>query len=96
MRDRREILESGDSMLKVFKLVPKNHEGYSYGYYELFVIAAESIPDALEIMYKHVSPEKDPVPYYLRSSNIAIEHIGNVELFKKGSQISAYDYYSGD
>lgn len=83
-------------MLKVFKLTPKNHEGYSYGYYNSFVIAAESIPDALEIMYQHVSPDKDPIPYYLRSSNIAIEHIGNIELFKKGSQIIAYDYYSGD
>ena len=96
MRDRREILESGDYMLKLFKLLPKNHEGYSYDYYESFVIAAESIPDALEVMYKHVSPNKDPSPYYLRSSNISIEHIGNIELFKKGSQVITYDYYSGD
>lgn len=96
MRDRREILESGDYMLKLFKLLPKNHEGYSYDYYNSFVIAAESIPDALEVMYKHVSPDKDPIPYYLRSSNISIEHIGNVELFKKGSQVIACDYYSGD
>ena len=83
-------------MLKLFKLLPKNHEGYSYDYYNSFVIAAESIPDALEVMYKHVSPDKDPIPYYLRSSNISIEHIGNVELFKKGSQVIACDYYSGD
>lgn len=83
-------------MLKMFKLTPKNHEGFSYGYYNSFVISAESIPDALEVMYKHVSPEKDIIPYYLRSSNITIEHIGNVELFKKGSQIIAYDFYSGD
>lgn len=96
MRDRREIFESGDYMLKLFKLVPKNHEGYSYDYYNSFVIAAESIPDALEIMYKHISPDKDPIPYYLRSSNITIEQIGTVELIKKGSQIIAYDYYSGD
>ena len=83
-------------MLKMFKLTPKNHEGFGYGYYNSFVISAESIPDALEVMYKHVSPEKDIIPYYLRSSNITIEHIGNVELFKKGSQIIAYDFYSGD
>ena len=83
-------------MLKLFKLLPKNHEGYRYDYYNSFVIAAEYIPDALEVMYKHISPEKDSIPYYLRSSNITIEHIGNIELFKKGSQIIAYDYYSGD
>lgn len=83
-------------MLKLFKLSPKNHEGYNYDYYSSFVIAAESIPDALEMMYKHVSPEKDPIPYYLRSSNIAIEQIGTVELIKKGSQLIAFDYYSGD
>ena len=83
-------------MLKLFKLIPKNHEGYSYDYYSSFVIAAESIPDALEVMYKHISPEKDPIPYYLRSSNLGIEQIGTVELIKRGSQIIAYDYYSGD
>jgi hypothetical protein len=83
-------------MLKLFKLLPKNHEGYSYDYYNSFVIAAESIPDALEVMYKHVSPDKDPIPYYLRSSNITIEQIGTVELIKKGSQVIACDYYSGD
>jgi hypothetical protein len=96
MRDQRGILESGEFMLKLFKLIPKNHEGFSYDYYNSFVIAAESIPDALEVMYKHVSPNKDAIPYYLRSSNITIEQIGNVELLKKGSQIIAYDFYSGD
>jgi hypothetical protein len=83
-------------MLKLFKLIPKNHEGYHYDYYNSFVIAAESIPDALEVMYKHISPEKEPIPYYLRSSNMTIEQIGTVELVKRGSQVIAYDYYSGD
>ena len=83
-------------MLKLFRLTPKNHEGYSYGYYESFLIAAESIPDALELMYKRCSPDRDVIPYYLRSSNIKIEQIGIVELEKGVHPLLSVDYYSGD
>jgi hypothetical protein len=83
-------------MLKLFKLKPHNHDGYSYGYYNEFVIAANSIPEALEVMYKQVSPEKDVIPYYLRSSNIKIETLGIIELEKGVLPLIAYDYYSGD
>ena len=64
-------------MLKVFKLVPKNHEGYSYGYYELFVIAAESIPEALEIMYKHITFEEikqnEEIKAYVSKADLSLE-----------------------
>ncbi len=83
-------------MLKLFRLTPKNHEGYSYGYYESFLIAAESIPDALELMYKRCSPDRDVIPYYLRSSNLKIQQIGTVELEKNVDQVLAVDYYSGE
>ena len=83
-------------MLKLFRLTPNDHGAYSYGYYNEFVIAANSIPEALELMYKKVSPEKDVIPYYLRSSNIKIETLGTIELEKGVLPLIAYDYYSGD
>lgn len=51
----------------------------SYEVYTGFIIAAESIPDALEAMYEYTCKERDYIPYYLRSSNIKIKHLGIFE-----------------
>lgn len=83
-------------MLKLYRLTPKDHNGYSYGYYDGFLIAANSIPEALETMYQRVSPAKDVIPFYLRSSNIKIEQIGTVELEKGVHPLLNVDFYSGD
>lgn len=54
-----------------------NTDGYEV--YTGFIIAAYTIPMALEAMYVYVCPEKDYIPYYLRSSNIKIECLGKFE-----------------
>lgn len=90
------LSKKGYIMMKLFKLRPKNHDGYAYDYYEDFLIAANSIPEALELMYQKISPDKQNIPYYLRSSNIKIEQLGNVELIDNRQQIIMYSYYSGD
>jgi hypothetical protein len=51
----------------------------SYEVYTGFIIAAESIPDALEAMYEYTCKERDYIPYYLRSSNIKIDRLGTFE-----------------
>ena len=51
----------------------------SYEVYTGFIIAAESIPDALEAMYEYTCKKKDYIPYYLRSSNIKINCLGTFE-----------------
>lgn len=83
-------------MLKLFRIIPKDHGKYAYGYYELFIVAAASIPDALEVIYRHVCPEEEEIPYYLRSSNLKIEQLGTVELNHNVPQLIATSYYSGD
>lgn len=51
----------------------------SYEVYNGFIIAANSIPDALEAMYEYTCKDKDYIPYYLRSSNITIKRLGKFE-----------------
>lgn len=51
----------------------------SYEVYTGFIIAAESIPDALEAMYEYTCKERDYIPYYLHSSNIKIDRLGIFE-----------------
>jgi hypothetical protein len=54
-----------------------NTDGYEV--YNGFVIAAYTIPMALETMYEYTCKKKDYIPYYLRSSNIKIECLGKFE-----------------
>ena len=54
-----------------------NTDGYEV--YTGFIVAAKSITEALEAMYEYTCKEKDYIPYYLRSSNISIECLGNFE-----------------
>jgi hypothetical protein len=51
-----------------------NTDGYEV--YTGFMIAADSIPEALEAMYEYTCKERDYIPYYLRSSNIKINCLG--------------------
>jgi hypothetical protein len=50
-----------------------------YEVFNGFIIAANTIPEALETMYEYTCGEKDYIPYYLRSSNIKIESLGKFE-----------------
>lgn len=50
-----------------------------YEVYTGFIIAAYNIPQAFETMYEYTCKRKDYIPYYLRSSNIAIENLGKFE-----------------
>lgn len=54
-----------------------NTDGYEV--YNGFIIAAPSIPIALETMYEYACKDKQWIPYYLRSSNIKIECLGKFE-----------------
>lgn len=54
-----------------------NTEGYEV--YNGFIIAAKTIPEALEAMYEYTCKGKDYIPYYLRSSNITIKCLGTFE-----------------
>ena len=52
---------------------------YGYDVYDGFIIAAPTIPSALETMYEYTCKDKEWIPYYLRSSNIKIECLGKFE-----------------
>lgn len=54
-----------------------NTDGYEV--YTGFIIAAKTIPEALEAMYEYTCKPKDYIPYYLRSSNITIKCLGKFE-----------------
>ena len=69
--------------MKLFKITVKE---YDYSCFNGFVIIAENIPSALEYMYEFVCEDMDEgrkyfkdIPYYLRSSNLTIECLGNFE-----------------
>ena len=59
--------------MNLYKITAKT---YGYEEYNGFVITANSIPEALEAMYERTCPDKDWIPYNLRSSNLAIENLG--------------------
>lgn len=68
--------------MKIYKITVKGNAGYDC--YDGFIIAANSIPEALEEMYQYVCKKlyDDPfvnIPYYLRSSNLDIKELGNFE-----------------
>lgn len=65
--------------MKLYKLTVKGNAGYDC--YDGFIIAANSIPEAFEYMYRYVCKTDNTnvytdIPFYLRSSNINIEELG--------------------
>lgn len=69
--------------MKLYKITVKKHQ-YNYNCYDGFIIVANTIPEALEYMYKRVCRTSNKnvfndIPYYLRSSNLNIEELGNFE-----------------
>lgn len=61
--------------MKLWTLTPK--ETPNYDCWLKFVVVAETLPDALEATYAYVRDEEsDSFPYYLRSSNLRIERLG--------------------
>lgn len=62
--------------MNLYKLTV-NTDGYEV--YSGFIVAAKSIPEALEAMYEYTCKAKDYIPYYLRSSNIKIDCLGSFE-----------------
>ena len=68
--------------MKLYKLKVKGHAEYDC--YTGFIIAADNIPDAFEHMYRYVCRTKNSnvytdIPFYLRSSNIDIEYLGDFQ-----------------
>lgn len=60
--------------MKIYKIRVKDH-GW-YGYYSEFVVLGNSINDMLENLYQELFPDKEDIPYYLRSSNFEIICLG--------------------
>ena len=85
-----------ETATKLFKITPKNYGGRGFDYYITVLVAATSIPEALEYFYREVSPKQEDIPYYLRSSNLVIETLGTIALEKKVCPIVYVDYYNGD
>lgn len=66
-------------MLSLKKDIP------SYNYYNNFIIIGDTIPDVLESLYQYINhrnEETDMIPFYLRSTNLRIINIGEVNLNK--------------
>lgn len=65
--------------MRIFRITVKE---YDYDCYTGFVVAAKSIPDALECIYNLTSIKDEvngkpyAIPYYMRSSNLNIENLG--------------------
>lgn len=66
--------------------------------YKGFIVTAESIKEALEIIYKNVVKPDNDIPYYLRSSNMKIEKLGILTDFeeKDRNTILLSDYRKDD
>lgn len=85
--------------MRLYKLTVKGNAGYDC--YDGFIISANSIPEAFEYMYRHVCKTDNvnvynDIPFYLRSSNIDIEDLGEFlpkEKYPK-SNIIMVDYAS--
>lgn len=58
------------------KLYSINIKDYSYDNYSSFVVVGESINNMLENLYTQLFPDKEDIPYYLRSSNFDITYLG--------------------
>lgn len=65
--------------MRIFRITVKD---YDYDCYTGFVVASPSIPDALECIYKLTAVKDEEtgkpyaIPYYMRSSNLNIENLG--------------------
>lgn len=64
--------------MKIYKINVKDYNGDNLEYSQ-FIVIGESINDMIENLYKELFPDKDDIPYYLRSSNFNIICLGNFE-----------------
>jgi len=62
--------------MKIYKINVKDYNNLEYSQ---FIVVGESINDMLENLYKELFPDKDNIPYYLRSSNFNIICLGTFE-----------------
>lgn len=60
--------------MKIYNIRVKDY-GF-YGCYTQFIVIGNSINDMLENLYKELFPDKEQIPYYLRSSNFEITYLG--------------------
>ena len=68
---------------KIWLVEPKEHS--AYGYFSRFVIAGETIPEALEEMYRFArNEETDEIGFYLRPGNLKITRLGEAEFEEEG------------
>ena len=74
--------------MNLYRISVKNNE-FNYDCYDGFIVVGSSISDALETVYQHVCEDEEDgktyykdIPYYLRSSNLTIENVGEIKLDK--------------
>ena len=66
---------------KIWLVSPKNFIGKEEYYYTKFIIVGEFIPEILESLYQYVYNKEDfTIPFYLRSSNLKITNIGEINI----------------
>ena len=68
-------LKEGEQ-LKIYSIDVKDYDECNNEYSKLIVLG-ESINNMLENLYKELCPEKENIPYYLRSSNFIITCLGD-------------------
>ena len=61
--------------MNIYKVKVKDTECF-YDVYTGFIVVGNSINDMLENLYKELFPNKQNIPYYLRSSNFEIKNLG--------------------
>ena len=64
--------------MKIYSINVKDYD-YNNKEYSKFIVLGESINDMLENLYKELFPDKEDIPYYLRSSNFTILCLGIFE-----------------
>lgn len=62
--------------MNIYRIKVKDLGVYEYGKYRKFIVIGKSINDMLENLYNELFPDKEEIPYYLRSSNFEITCLG--------------------
>lgn len=64
--------------MNIYSIDVKNYNGCNPEYKEhsKFIVLGDTINDMLENLYKELFPNKEDIPYYLRSSNFVIICLG--------------------
>jgi hypothetical protein len=64
--------------MNIYSIKVKDYnENFENNQYSRFIVLGETINDMLENLYKELCPEKEDIPYYLRSSNFTITCLGD-------------------